>query len=155
MVEDADAAYAELIRRQIAPGRIIVWGHSLGTGPAVVLATEHAVAALVLFGAFTSVPDAAADTYPHLPVKWLVGVHFDSLHRIGSVHVPVLIAHSLGDTTIPFHHAERLFGAAHQPKRLLALAGPSADGFGGHVDALYDSPALLAPALAALIGVPL
>jgi hypothetical protein len=38
-------------------------GHSLGSGPAVLLATRHKAAALVLFGAFTSIPDAAAERY--------------------------------------------------------------------------------------------
>ena len=153
--EDAEAAYQELIRRDIAPKRIILWGHSLGSGPAVFLATKYPAAALALFGAFTSVPDAAADAYPYLPVKWLVGIHFDSLKRMPDIHMPVVIAHSVSDTLIPFHHAERLFSAANEPKQFLTLWGPSTDGFGGHVDALYDNLDVLASALATLIGAPL
>jgi fermentation-respiration switch protein FrsA (DUF1100 family) len=153
--EDAEAAYQELIRRGIPPKQIILWGHSLGSGPAVFLATRHVAAALVLFGAFTSVPDAAADTYPHLPVRWLVGVHFDSLRRMPDVHIPVVIAHSVSDTLIALHHSERLFAAANEPKRFLILEGPSTDGFGGHVDALYDNLGLLASPLATLINAPL
>ena len=61
---DADAAYQDLLRRGIPANRIILLGHSLGSGPAVWLATRHAAAALVLFGAFTSIPDAAAYRYP-------------------------------------------------------------------------------------------
>jgi uncharacterized protein len=156
--EDAEAAYQELIRRGIRPARIILWGHSLGSGPAVVLATEHVAAALVLFGAFTSVPDAAADTYPHLPVRWIVGIHFDSLRRMRDVHIPMVIAHSVSDILIPYHHAQRLFSAANEPKRFVALNVTPADGFGGHVDALYDNLALLALLalqLVTLIGAPL
>jgi pimeloyl-ACP methyl ester carboxylesterase len=150
--EDAEAAYQELIRRGIAPERIIIWGHSLGSGPAVYLASRHASAALVLFGAFTSIPDAAADSYPFLPVRWLVGIYFDNLRRIPGVHMPIVIAHSVGDTLIPYHHAARLFGAANAPKRLLSLTMPSADGFGGHVDGLYDHLDLLISELGPLIG---
>jgi alpha-beta hydrolase superfamily lysophospholipase len=153
--EDADAAYQELIRRGVPPGRIIVWGHSLGSGPAVLLATKYPVAALVLFGAFTSIPDAAEDTYPYLPVRWMVSIHFDSLKRMPDIHVPVVIAHSVGDTLIPFHHAQRLFAAANEPKRFLSLNAASSDGFGGHVDALYDNLDQLAALLTTLIGVPL
>ncbi len=152
MDEDAEAAYQELIRRGIRPARIILWGHSLGSGPAVLLATQHVAAALVLFSAFTSVPDAAADTYPHLPVRWIVGIHFDSLKRMPDVHIPVVIAHSVSDMLIPDHHAQRLFSAANDPKRLLPLNDTPADGFGGHVDALYDNLGLLASQLASLIG---
>lgn len=152
MNEDAEAAYAELRRRGVGAERIIVWGHSLGSGPAVDLAAKHAAAALVLFGAFTSIPDAAADTYPYLPVRRLAGVHFESLSLISRLHLPVLIAHSVGDTVIPYHHAQRLYAAAREPKRFLALGAPYTDGFGGHVDGLYDHLDLLIPPLAALVG---
>jgi pimeloyl-ACP methyl ester carboxylesterase len=155
MNQDADAAFQALIERGIPPGHIVLLGHSLGSGPAVVLASEHAVAALVLFGAFTSIPDAAQDTYPYLPVKWLAGIRFASIDLIPRVHVPVLIAHSAADTVIPFHHAQRLFAAANEPKRLLVLGGTNSDGLGGHVAALYDHSELLALALSELMGQPL
>jgi pimeloyl-ACP methyl ester carboxylesterase len=145
--EDAEAAWAELQRRGVAPGRVIIWGHSLGSGPAVQLASRHAAAALVLFGAFTSIPDAAADTYPYLPVRALVSVRFDSLARIGTIRMPIVIAHSLGDRVIPYHHATALYAAAQQPKRLLTLLPPYHDGQGGHVDALYEHLDLLVGAL--------
>ena len=152
MDEDAESAYTELRRRGVAAEHIIVWGHSLGSGPAVNLAAKHVAAALVLFGAFTSVPDAAADTYPYLPIRWLASVHFDSLSLIPALRMPVLIAHSKGDTIIPYHQGEQLFAAAREPKRFLALGPPYADGFGGHVDGLYDQLELLIPPLAALTG---
>jgi fermentation-respiration switch protein FrsA (DUF1100 family) len=148
--EDAEAAYAELIRRGVDPARLIIWGHSLGSGPAVYLASRHACAALVLFGAFTSIPDAAQDTYPFLPVKWLTGIHFDSINRIGAVHAPVLIVHSRLDRVIAYHHGQELFAAAHEPKQFFALAGPFSDGLGGHVDGLYDHLEVIAPALRGL-----
>jgi pimeloyl-ACP methyl ester carboxylesterase len=154
MDQDAETGYQALIARGVAPERIILWGHSLGSGPAVWLATRERAAALVLFGVFTSIPDAAQDQYPYLPVHWLVGVQFDSRSLIARVHMPVLIAHSVADRLIPYHHSLALFAAAHEPKRLLLLRGPSNDGLGGHADALYQHCEALAPALSALIGAP-
>jgi len=150
--EDAEAAYQELIRRSVPPQKIIIWGHSLGSGPAVFLASRHPVAALVLFGAFTSVPDVAQDTYRNLPVRWLTGVHFNSIALIAQVHAPVLIAHSSADTIILFHHGKQLFAAANEPKRFFELAAPYSDNFGGHVNALYDQLQVIAPTLAAMTG---
>jgi alpha-beta hydrolase superfamily lysophospholipase len=150
--EDTETAYQELIQRGVPPQKIIVWGHSLGSGPAVYLAASHPVAALVLFGAFTSIPDAAQDIYPSLPVRHLTSVKFDSIDRIGAVHAPVIIAHSPADTIILFHHGKELFAAAHDPKRFIELSGPYSDQFGGHVNALYDHLELLVPALEALTG---
>jgi uncharacterized protein len=152
MDEDAEAAYEELRRRGIPSDHIILWGHSLGSGPAVFLASERPAAALVLFGAFTSVPDAAADSYPYLPVRWLVSVHFNSLGIMPRLHLPVLIVHTTDDSLIPIQEGKRLYAAAKDPKQLLILNGPFADGFGGHVDGLYDHLDLLRPKLSMLIG---
>ena len=151
MDEDAEAAYQDLIARGVAPTRIIILGHSLGSGPAVLLASRHQAAALVLFGAFTSIPDAAAGRYPYLPVRLAVGVQFNSLARIGQVHMPVVIAHSREDSLIPYSHALQLYAAAHDPKHLITFAEPSGDGFGGHVDALYEHVDILRAALAGLM----
>ncbi len=138
MIEDAETAYRYLRARGVPAGRIILLGHSLGSGPAVVLATRHSTAALVLFGAFTSIPDAAADRYPFLPLRMAVGVQFNSLARIGEVRMPVIIAHSRSDSLIPYSHALKLFAAAHEPKQLISFEASNSDGFGGHVDALFD-----------------
>jgi pimeloyl-ACP methyl ester carboxylesterase len=153
MYDDSEAAYRELLRRGVPPNRIILLGHSLGSGPAVLLATRHKAAALVLFGAFTSIPDAAAERYPYLPVRLVVGVQFNSLARIGDVHMPVVIAHSRGDTLIPYSHALKLFAAANEPKHLITFDSVTNDGFGGHVDALYEHVGILRSALAGLVPV--
>ncbi len=152
MLEDAEAAYQSLRVSGVPDDRILLWGHSLGSGPAVDLATRHPAAALVLFGAFTSVPEAAADRYPWLPVRWLVSVRFDSRNRLPAVHMPVVFAHAESDTVIAFHHAQDLFAAAREPKRLLVLGDRTKDGFGGHVEPLYDQIAVLRTALPEVFG---
>ncbi len=149
--EDAEAAYQELKRRGVPDDHIVLWGHSLGSGPAVYLATRHPAVALVLFGAFTSIPDMAAETYPLLPVRLLVGVQFDSIARLPSLRVPLLIAHSVSDAVVPYAHALKNFAAAQDPKRLLTLRDPPNDGLGGHVNALYDHLDELLPPLTALL----
>jgi fermentation-respiration switch protein FrsA (DUF1100 family) len=155
MYADAEAAFDSLRERGVAPERIILLGHSLGSGPAVLLATRHRAAALVLFGAFTSIPDAAAERYPWLPIRYVASVRFDSLARMPTVHIPIVVAHSRADTTIPYSHALKLFAAAGEPKRLLVFDTPSQDGFGGHVDALFDNVHSLQAALSAVLPEPL
>jgi len=151
--QDAASAYDYLKRQGVDDAHIVLWGHSLGSGPAVYLAVTHPAKALVLFGAFTSIPEAAADTYPYLPVRNIASVQFNSRARLKDVRVPVLIAHSRHDNVILYHHAEELFAAANPPKKLLALNPIRDDGLGGHQHALYDQPTLLAPALGELLGI--
>lgn len=154
LYEDAEAAWRWLISQGVPPERIIIWGHSLGSGPATYLATVHRAAALVLFGAYTSITDRGAELYPWLPVSWVSSIRFDSLRRIPDVKAPVLVAHGLTDGVIPLSHGERLFAAAPEPRRLLRLAAIRDDGFGGHVTALYDQMELLMPVLRELTGMP-
>jgi hypothetical protein len=112
----------------IPPGRIVIYGHSLGSAVAVELATQVPAAGLVIEGAFTSVPDRGAEIYPWLPVRLMTRNRFSSLDRIGSVHMPILVIHGRDDSTIPIAHGRRLFAAALEPKGFLDVAG-------GHDDA--------------------
>lgn len=152
--EDADAAWRWLVSQGVPPERIVIWGHSLGSGPATKLGSEVRSAAVVLFGAFTSVPDRGAELYPWLPIRWIAGIRFDSLARMPMLKAPVVIAHGETDVTIPIWHAERLYAAAAEPKRLLRLKMQQDDGLGGHVTALYDQLGLLMPLLRELAGMP-
>jgi hypothetical protein len=124
---DADAAYAFAVARY-APERIVLWGHSLGTGVAVRLAAEKPVGKVILEAPYTSTVDVAAGLFPFVPVRWLMHDQFHSDERIGAVKAPLLIMHGARDDVIPIAFGERLFGLAHQPKRFIRYDR------GGHVD---------------------
>ena len=124
---DADAAYAFAVSRY-APERIVLWGHSLGTGVAVRLAAEKPVGKVILEAPYTSTVDIAAALFPFVPVRWLMLDQFHSDERIGAVRAPLLIMHGARDDTIPIALGERLFALAHEPKRFIRYDK------GGHVD---------------------
>jgi len=125
---DAEAAYAFAIDHQIPPDRIVLWGHSLGTGVAVRLAAERTIKALVLEAPYTSVADVAAANYPLLPVRWLLKDQFHSDWHIGNVTAPVLVFHGDRDDTIPISFGQRLFSLIKAPKCFIRFP------LGGHVD---------------------
>lgn len=121
---DARAAIQHLIQtRKIPEKDLILLGHSLGTGVAVQMATEFKVKLLTLVSPFTSLAEPAALTYPFLPVRWLLRDHYDSLSKMPNVTSPVLIFHGTHDGFIPIELGERLFEAANEPKRFVALRG--------------------------------
>jgi hypothetical protein len=113
---DAEAAYAFAAEHEIAPERIVLWGHSLGTGVAVWLAAERKIKALVLESPYTSVADVAAMNYPLLPVRWLLSDQFHSDWLIDKVTAPVLVFHGDKDAVVPLSFGERLFGLIKAPK---------------------------------------
>ena len=132
---DARALYDWLRTVKGVPSsRIIIYGHSLGAGPATELALHAEAAGLILEGAFTSVPDRGAEVYPWLPVRWLATQRFANLDKIGSVAMPKLLMHARDDSIIPFEHGLRLFAAASAPKQWVELKG-------GHMRAFLDDSA--------------
>jgi fermentation-respiration switch protein FrsA (DUF1100 family) len=128
---DARAALDFLAGEGIAPGRVVLYGESLGTGIAVQMAAERRMAALVLEAPFTSLVDVASRHYWWTPARWLVRDRFESLAKIGAIAMPLLVVHGQRDRTVPVSFGKRLFAAAPEPKELRLL--PRA----GHAD-VYD-----------------
>lgn len=88
-----------------------------------------AIAALVLASSFTSAPELAADLYPWLPTRGLVRLRYDTRAALANISCPVLVAHSPDDDIIPFHHGQRLYDAAAEPRAFLKMAGRHNEGF--------------------------
>ena len=100
-VLDADAAMTWLKAHVDAfPDRIVVYGRSVGSGPAIQVAARHHVAGLVLESPFTSLPAMAREHFRIFP-PFLAGPGFDNLGTIGRVACPVLFIHGDHDRTIP------------------------------------------------------
>lgn len=93
--------------------RIILHGRSVGSGPAVALATREQVAGLVIESGFVSVYRVLT-RWPLLPFD-----KFPNLSRMPDIRCPVLVIHGRQDEIIPFWHGEKLYAAAPQPKQTL------------------------------------
>lgn len=118
---DARAWLAVALDNGFGPDKVVLYGESLGTGPAVRLASEMAenktpVAAVVLEAPYTTLVDVAQHHYPYTPVKWLIRDAYDSLSRIGRIYAPLIVIHGTEDSTIPIKFGKVLFAAAAEPK---------------------------------------
>jgi fermentation-respiration switch protein FrsA (DUF1100 family) len=130
---------------KVPAARTILFGRSLGGGPAVQMATEERVGGLVLQSAFTSVF--------RVMTRWSV-LPFDQFRnerKMAQINSPVLVMHGRADEVISFHHGESLFAAAPEPKQSLWVAGAMHNDFLGvagrsYWDALRDFSALCARA---------
>lgn len=127
---DAQAAWHYLTTtKEIAPERIVLFGESLGGAVATWLAAREKPGLLVLASTFTSAPELAGEIYPFLPVRWISRFAYNTLASLQLVSCPVFIAHSPQDDIVPFHHGERLFQTAPEPKQFLLLEGGHNTGF--------------------------
>ncbi|MEA2983071.1 MAG: uncharacterized protein QOF09_4894 [Alphaproteobacteria bacterium] len=121
LIADAEAAY-DFAAARTPPGRIVVFGESLGGGVAVALAATRRVGGLVLEAPFTSAADVGARAYWYLPVRLLMKDPFRSDARIGKVTAPLLVLHGARDGVVPIALGERLFSLANEPKRFMRFA---------------------------------
>lgn len=130
--EDATAMFSWL-KQQVPLSRIVLWGHSMGTGIAVRLGEALARSgndssnplAIVLEAPFTSVADATR-TFPlsffhrHLPffgtfcseVTRHPDTHMDSEAIVGRVTAPLLVLHAADDSMVWAEQGRRVWKRA-------------------------------------------
>ena len=109
ILEDALAAY------DWAAGKgfpIVIWGRSLGSGPASYVASQRKPDALYLETPFDSATAVGRDRYWYLPVDLLMEDKYPVDQWIKSVTAPVFVAHGTGDTTIGVQHGQRVYDLA-------------------------------------------
>ena len=128
ILQDARVAWAELARREPRPAQRVIYGHSMGSGVAVDLASQLTsqtdYGALILESAFTSFSDVAADAGLLARLVSLFShERFASIDKIAKVQVPLLMIHGTQDSTIPVKLGLQLFEAANAPKQWLAIEG--------------------------------
>ncbi len=116
----ADAMWDWIIRDAKVPAeKIILFGKSLGGAMAIDLASKHEHRALVLARSFIDLPEAGADRYWFVPVRWLARSKFPNLTKLPNCRRPTFIYHGELDTVVTVRHALALFAAASEPKELL------------------------------------
>jgi fermentation-respiration switch protein FrsA (DUF1100 family) len=91
---------------------ILLWGRSLGSGPASYVASEREAEALLLETPFLSAVAVAADRYGFLPVGLLMHDQFPVERWITKVEEPVFVAHGTADRTIGMRHGEGVYELA-------------------------------------------
>lgn len=142
--QDAAAALDTLIAMPgIMPGRIAVFGQSLGGAIALGMVARHPekdrLATLAIEGAFSDFRAIAreklGDFWLTWPLKGPLGLTIDDRYSPEAAAaeiapLPLLVIHGQQDVVIPPHHGERLFEAAGEPKAIWRPAEA------GHIQAL-------------------
>jgi abhydrolase domain-containing protein 17 len=117
-VRDMESVYQYAVHTLgVQPPRLVLYGRSVGGGPATDLAARLPSAGLVLESTFTSA-FVVMTRVPLLPFD-----RFPNLRHVRSVPAPVLVIHGTADEVIPVSHGRRLYEAANAPKRALWVDG--------------------------------
>lgn len=141
LLADARAAWAVLKAR--APRHpTVIFGESLGTTVAVLLAAEVQPDALILDSSFASALAVAQDAYPWLPVPLLLRDTYRADLAAPRVQAPVLQVHCQDDPVTPLPHAQALNALLPNALPLVRLARrchvPPYAGYRAEVQALLS-----------------
>lgn len=140
-VEDGKAALAHALKLPGAdPGKVVVFGQSLGGAVAIAAAADSEVrpAALIIEGSFYSYRQVAAAvmrrswlTWPFSWLPYLLVTGQDSpSEMIRSLSCPKLFIHSPSDGTVPYAQGRRLYEAAPGPKEFWEVPAGHIEAFG-------------------------
>ncbi len=87
--------------------RIIIYGHSIGSGPACFLASTKAIGGLILESPYTSISNLIEERIYFSP-EFLTS-YWDNLTAIRGIKYPTLFIHGQRDKLIPSEHSQRLY----------------------------------------------
>ena len=129
VLKDAIAAFAFADNKGFP---VVIWGRSLGSGPATYVASQRKAMALLLETPFDSAVSVAKDRYWFLPVDWIMSDQYRVDEWIPRVEEPVFVAHGTADTTIGYQHGVRAYELAPNKAGMWTVEGA------GHSD-LWDA----------------
>lgn len=110
-LQDVEAAYALLVAAGVPSEQIIVYGQSVGCGPAIHLAATHRLGGVILHSPMLSgikVIDPQPDASCRPSCVWHCFDFYPNQQHMKNISCPVFVMHGQKDTIIPFYHGYRL-----------------------------------------------
>jgi uncharacterized protein len=126
----------DYFRKEYDEKNIIIYGYSLGTGPAAALAQKNNPGMLILRAPYYSLVEMNSKYFPYLPISLLLKYKFAVYKNIRNVKCPVLIIHGDEDRKIPVEVAYRLKEEFKPGDNLLIIKNQGHDKFEKNVDYL-------------------
>jgi len=112
--QDAEIVYDYLtLKLGVPEDSIILYGRSIGSGPATHLAARRKPSALMLMSAYTSIGAVVKGVAGNVG-KMFVAERFKNIEEISKIKCPVLFLHGMLDKLIPMDHAIELLNACPQ-----------------------------------------
>lgn len=97
---------------------IILFGRSIGTGPACLLGAKMQPGALLLMSAYTSIR-AVVKSVAGRMAQYFVKERFQNIDLMPQITCPTFFVHGQQDTLIPYSHSQELHGLCSGPSTLL------------------------------------
>lgn len=106
---------------------VVIWGRSIGSGPATYVASLRDADALFLETPFDSATAVGKDRYWFLPVELLMADKYPVDQWIAAVEEPVFVVHGTADQTIGVQHGQRVYDLAKNKAGIWIVPGAGHD----------------------------
>lgn len=113
----------KMARAKYSSEKLIIYGKSLGTGPAAWLASVRDCKQLILETPYYSMVSLAHSLLPFMPVSWLIKINFTTGNYFKNITAPITIFHGLQDEVIPFTNAMQLIPRMKKGDRFVPIPG--------------------------------
>jgi len=116
--EDAEIVF-DFLTHEVGmdPKNIIIFGRSIGSGPATHLAANRNPGALVLMSAYMSIRSVIRDIVGQF-LSGLFAERFSNIEEIEKAECPCFFIHGKKDKVIPWEHSKSLFERCKSPAKL-------------------------------------
>jgi len=142
LYEDAKATWNFALARGVPASSIVIYGRSIGSGPAAELALHASDArALILETPFTSLLSLAKSIYPFLLPDLTLRFRFETDQKLPLVKMPILMVHGTQDEIIPVSHSQELQNLLGTKSTLVIIDGANhnnVSAYPAYEDALRD-----------------
>jgi esterase/lipase len=119
VIDDADNIFNYLTQEVgMNPRDIMVFGRSIGSGPATWIASHKNPGALLLMSAYTSIRSVVRNVAGKL-AQFLVAERFCNLEHMANVTCPTFLVHGQKDTLIPYSNSQQLHEVCAGPCSLI------------------------------------
>lgn len=116
ILNDAECVYSFLLSVGVKPENIIIFGRSIGSGPATYLARSRKICSLMLMSPYTSIKAAARSLAGK--IGGLIKERFDNLKNMPHITCPTFFVHGILDKVIPYSHSQLLHESCKGPSSL-------------------------------------
>lgn len=126
--QDMQTVY-DYLKKEYQEDRIVVFGYSLGTGPAAALAATNNPKMLILQAPYYSMNDLSQKAFSYLPISLLQKYKFPINEYLKETESPIVLIHGETDKKIPVEVSHRLKNSLKPTDQLLVLEGQGHNNF--------------------------
>ncbi|CAN5560764.1 alpha/beta fold hydrolase [soil metagenome] len=125
---DMQSVY-DYFKKQYNESHLVIFGYSIGTGPAAALAANNHPKMLILQAPYYSMQEMTQKAIPYLPMSLLLKYHFNTYENLPKVTSPVVLIHGRDDKQINISVSYRLQKLLKPTDELIALEGQPHNNF--------------------------